>query len=89
MHRLLAEGLSEVQVAEALGLSVKTIGRWASPRSEGLDPTSTPGQLLPVRLAAEPLAPVPEAHPVLLTPAGHRVTGLSLEQLALLLRMLE
>jgi hypothetical protein len=88
MHRLLAEGLSQVQVAEALGLSVKTIGRWASRRSVGLVSTDAPGQLLPVRLAAGPDVADGHAHPVLLTPAGHRVTGLSLYQLAVLLRML-
>ncbi|MBM3260726.1 MAG: helix-turn-helix domain-containing protein [Candidatus Sericytochromatia bacterium] len=89
MHRMLAEGLSQRQVAETLGLSPKTIQRWASPEEEAPLGSVGPGALQPVLVTPDAALAPAAGHPVLTTPSGHRVTGLSLEQLALLLRMLE
>lgn len=88
MQRLLAEGMAQRQVAETLGLSPKTIQRWASPEQAPPPGSVGPGVLQPVVLTPDPPGTPGSGQPVLTSPAGHRVTGLSLEQLALLLRAL-
>jgi len=88
MHRLLAEGLSQGQIAEALGLSPKTIQRWASPEEAPPLGSVGPGALQPVLVTPDAALAPAAGHPVLTSPSGHRVTGLSLEQLAMLLRAL-
>lgn len=73
----LAGGGSMVAVAETLGLPINTVRRWSAT-------AGSPSRLAPVEVVTD----VAPAHPVLVTPCGHRVEGLSVAALAVLFERL-
>ena len=80
-RRARARGGSLVGIATAVGVSPESIRRWtqgpAGPR---------PRSLVPVVLAAAPIAP--DAAITVTAPGGYRVEGLTVPQVATLLRAL-
>ena len=67
-------------VASAIGLSESTVGRWLSGQEH-------PGGIRPVRIAGEARGADPGAV-VIVTPAGYRLEGLSLDDAVNVLRRL-
>lgn len=81
VSQLRAEGVSWAKCADSLGLHKMTIYEWNRKRS----PSSS--ALVPVKVRHDP-QPVPASRLTLRTPAGHELSGMSLEQAAQLLRVL-
>jgi hypothetical protein len=83
LRALRTQGLSVKQAGEALSLSADTVRRWlaGSPRQ-----SSPPASFTPVLVRPDA---APLTSPALISPSGFRVEGLSLEQLAQLLRGLQ
>jgi len=73
----IAGGRSMISIAQALDLPVNTVRRWST--TIGPRP-----RLAPVEVVTEAAGD----RPVLVTPAGHRVEGLSMAALAVLLERL-
>lgn len=81
-RRATAVGRSRADVADALGLSLATLTRWASPAVPAA-PT-----FRPVVVATEPARAVATGGVAVVLPGGVRVEGLSVEQAAELCRRL-
>jgi transposase-like protein len=74
------EGASWAQLSEQLGVSLESLRRWCV----GAPPKAAP-RMRRVRVVAEPKAPSTVS---VVSPSGHRVEGLTLEQVIALLRAL-
>ena len=81
-QRAAAAGRPRADVAEALGLSLATLTRWAQPARP-----SAPA-FRPVVVAPEPGRAAPAGSVAVVLPGGVRVEGLSVEQAAELCRRL-
>ena len=77
---LRAEGHTLSAVAGAIGLSESTLGRWISVQGD-------PGHLRPVRVSGQ-VARVKSGGLAIVTPAGYRLEGLSLDDAVNVLRRL-
>lgn len=77
---LRAEGHTLGLVAGSIGLSESTLGRWTSAQGD-------PGHLRPVRVAGE-VTRVESGGLAIVTPAGYRLEGLSLDDAVNVLRRL-
>jgi transposase-like protein len=75
-----AQGATWTQLAEQLGVSLETLRRWCAMTS-----TKGPARMRRVRVVAHPAA---SSVVSLVSASGHRVEGLTLEQVVVLLRAL-
>ena len=75
-----AAGLTLVKIAAEIGLAMETVGRWTRPRA------ATRSALVPVRVvdAATSYTKQSAATPLVVTPNGLRIEGLTFEQIVVL-----
>ena len=77
-----AADLTLVKIAAEIGLAMETVGRWTRPRL----PTTSTSALVPVHVVDAPTSYTqqPVTTPLVVTPNGLRIQGLTFEQIVVL-----